>query len=53
MELTHLEDVNLGGCFFYLSVNKLIRNKMQNIFYFRTEHPDFIKYTFNKLDEIV
>ena len=29
MELTHLEDVHLD---FYLAINKVIKDKMQNIF---------------------
>ena len=35
---------------FYLAVNKLITDKMQNIFYLIAEHSGFIKNTLNKLD---
>ena len=36
--------------FFYLAVNKLIKDKRQNIFMFDllAEHTGFIKYTFSK-----
>ena len=38
---------------FNLAVNKLITEKMQNIFYQIAEHSGFIKYTLNKLDWII
>ena len=41
MELALLENVNLG---FYLAVNKLITDKMQNIFSLIGEYSGFIKY---------
>ena len=36
--------------FFYLAVNKLITNKMQNIFYVIAKYSGFMKYTWNKLN---
>ena len=48
MELAHLEDVHLG--FLLLAVNKLITDKMQNIFYLIAENSGFIRYTLHKLD---
>lgn len=41
------------GCslwFFYLAINKLVTDKMQNVFNLIVEHSGFIKYTLNKLD---
>ena len=35
---------------FYLAVNKLITEKMQNIFSLIAEHSGFIRYTLNKID---
>ena len=35
---------------FELAVNKLIADKMQDIFYSIAEHSGFIKYYLNKLD---
>lgn len=36
--------------FFYLAINKLVTDKMQNVFNLIVEHSGFIKYTLNKLD---
>ena len=47
MELAHLKDVQLG---FYLALNKLIKHKLQSIFYLIPEHSTFIKYSLNKLN---
>ena len=44
MELPYLEYVHFV-LFFYLAVNKLITDKMQNIFCLITEHSGFIKYS--------
>ena len=46
MKLPHL-DVHLV---LYLAVNKLITNKMQNIFHLIAEYSGFMKYTLNKLN---
>ena len=35
---------------FYLSVNELITDKMQDIFSLIIQHSSFIEYTLNKLD---
>ena len=48
MELIHLKNVHLG---LYLAVNKLITEKMQNIFSLIAKYSDFIKYTLNKLNK--
>ena len=45
MELAHL-DVHLDCRFFYLAVNKLIIDKMQNISLI-AKHSGFIKYFLN------
>ena len=47
MELAHLIDIPLG---FYFVVNKLIKDKIENIFSLITEDPGFIKYSLNKLN---
>ena len=52
MELAHFAVVYLV-CFlfnFYLAIDKLITDKMQNIFYLTAEHSGFIKDTLNKQD---
>ena len=36
--------------FFYLAVNKLIKENTQNIFHLIVEHSRFMKYALNKLD---
>ena len=38
---------------FYLAVNKLITDKMQNIFSLIAGHSGFIKYTLKKLNYII
>ena len=43
---------SLRGFFFCLAVNKLITDKMQNIFSLITELSGNIKYSINKLDEV-
>ena len=45
MELADLVDVHLGVDFFYLAVNKLIADKIQNIFSSGGEHSEFIKFS--------
>ena len=47
MELAQMEDVH---SFFYLAVNRLITDKMQNSFYLITEHSGSIRYSLNKQD---
>ena len=42
-----MEFVPLFTMVFYLAVNKLIADKMQNIFYLIAKHSDFIKYSLN------
>ena len=49
-----IKELALSVCFllfgfFYLAVNKLITDKILNIFYLKAEHPGFIKYSLNKL----
>ena len=39
--------------FFYLTVNKLITDKILNIFYLIAEHSDFRKLSINKLNRII
>ena len=39
--------------FFLLTVNKLIKKKMQNISSLKVELSGFIKYSLNKLDQII
>ena len=49
MELAVSDDVELVF-FFFLAVNKLIRNKTKKVLYSMVERPDFLKYPLNKLD---
>ena len=52
MELAHLENVHLNT--FYLAVNKLITDEMQNVFFsLIVAHSSFIKYTLNKIDLMI
>ena len=43
MELAHFEAVHFD--FFFLVINKLITDKMQNIFLLIVEHSGFMKYS--------
>ena len=47
MELAYFEYVHLG---FYLTVNKLISEKMENIFYLVGKNSVFIKYILKEID---
>ena len=49
MDLAHLKGCSLSF-FFYLAVNKLIADKIQNIFHLIVEHSGFIEFKLNKLD---
>ena len=40
-------------CVLYLAVNNLITDKIENIFYLIAEHSGWIKYSLNKLYEII
>ena len=42
MEFVYLEDIHIV---FFLTVNKQITGKIQNVSYFIAEHSRFIKYT--------
>ena len=39
--------------FFNLAVNELITDKIQNIFPLIAEHTGFVKYSLNKIDEVI
>ena len=51
IKLTPSEDDHFSGG--YLAVNKLITDKMQNIFLLIAECSGFIKYTLNKIHKII
>ena len=42
-----------GFVIFHLTVNKLITDKTQNIFWLIAEYSGFMKYVSNNLDEII
>ena len=47
MKLANIDYVHLV---FYLAVNKLMINNIQNTFYLIAENSGFMKYTLKKLD---